>query len=731
MIDIFTRLAPFIREYIYAHEWTELRAVQIEACHAIFETDSHLLLSTGTASGKTEAAFLPILTLLEEKPSKSIGVLYIGPIKALINDQFVRLADLLKEARIPVWHWHGDVSQAEKSRLIKNPSGVLQITPESIESLLLNRASQLDRLFCDLRFIVIDEIHVFMGSDRGRQILCQLKRISKYTESQPRRIGLSATLGDYSYAEDWLRSGTDKTVLTPSISAGQQRMRLAVEHFWEQIQNDKSSEPSGDAVSTPGEDYYEYIHKLSKGKCLIFANSRSETEAVVANLRFLAERAREPDIYHVHHGSISATLREAAENAMRDPERAAVTAATVSLELGIDIGQLERVLQLDGPFSVSSFLQRLGRSGRRGQPSQMIVICSEQALVGNEIFPKQIPWSLLRAIAIIQLYLEERWIEPLIPPQYPFSLLYHQTMSVLASSGELSPSALAERVLTLPPFKNISQNDFRDLLLHLISIDHIQRTDEGGLIIGLEGEKIVSNFHFYAVFADRPEFTVYHDAQAIGTVTWIPPIGERFGLAGRTWEVMNVDPKRMVVNAKPVKGRVEAHWSGSGGNIHGRILLRMRRALTENTVYPYLQSGAVRRLEEARNLARSANLQDRIIVPLSENVCCVFPWMGSSPAVTLTRTLKYMFGDQHGITAIEATLPYFMLITTQQVEKVEELLSGIAKDNIDPAILVSPDETPQLEKYDEFVPASLLRKAFAADGLDVSGMQQYLKMNLA
>lgn len=400
MIDPFNRLAPFIRDYIYAHEWTELRAVQIEACHAIFETDSHLLLSTGTASGKTEAAFLPILTLLEEKPSKSIGVLYIGPIKALINDQFVRLAELLKEARIPVWHWHGDVSQAEKKKLIKNPSGVLQITPESIESLLLNRASQLDRLFCDLRFIVIDEIHVFMGSDRGRQILCQLQRISKYIESQPRRIGLSATLGDYSYAEDWLRSGTDKTVLTPSISAGQQRMRLAVEHFWEQLQNVKNSEPSGDAVSTPGENYYEYIHKLSKGKCLIFANSRSETEAVVANLRFLADRAREPDIYHVHHGSISATLREAAENAMRDPERAAVTAATVSLELGIDIGQLERVLQLDGSFPVSSFLQRLGRSGRRGQPSQMIVICSERALVGNEIFPKQIPWSLLRAIAI-------------------------------------------------------------------------------------------------------------------------------------------------------------------------------------------------------------------------------------------------------------------------------------------------------------------------------------------
>ena len=178
----FDRLAPFIQEYIYTHDWTELRHVQIEASRVIFDTDVHLLLAAGTASGKTEAAFLPVLTLLHQNPSTTIGALYISPIKALINDQFERLNDILKEADIPVWHWHGDVSSSRKELLIRDPKGVLQITPESLESLLINKNKELVRLFGDLRFIIIDEIHAFMGSERGCQILCQLARLSKFVK---------------------------------------------------------------------------------------------------------------------------------------------------------------------------------------------------------------------------------------------------------------------------------------------------------------------------------------------------------------------------------------------------------------------------------------------------------------------------------------------------------------------------------------------------------------------
>ncbi len=402
----YNRLAPFIQDYIYTHSWTELRQVQIEACGVIFDTDAHLLLAAGTASGKTEAAFLPVLTLLHQNPSSTVGVLYISPIKALINDQFERLNDLLKEADIPVWAWHGDISSSRKQRLLKNPQGILQITPESLESLLINKHSQLVHLFGDLRFVIIDEIHAFMGSERGCQVLCQLARLSRLIKILPRRIGLSATLGDYSLAEEWLKSGTETPVITPKIQGGQRNVQLALEHFY--LNNEVADS------QLVNNSYYHYLFNQSNGKkCLIFANNRTEAECAIASLRKIAQTEGLPDIYHVHHGSISASLRESAEAAMRD-HNPAVTAATITLELGIDIGQLERVIQLNAPFSVSSFLQRLGRTGRRGSPADMRFICTEDEPSDQDSLPEQIPWQLLQCIAIIQLYLEERWIEPIL-----------------------------------------------------------------------------------------------------------------------------------------------------------------------------------------------------------------------------------------------------------------------------------------------------------------------------
>jgi ATP-dependent Lhr-like helicase len=734
----FNRLAPFIQEFIYRAGWTELRSVQVEACRVIFETDAHLLLATGTASGKTEAAFLPVLTLLYEQPATSVAVLYIGPTKALINDQFWRLNDLLAEADIPVWHWHGDVSRSEKEKLLKSPRGVLQITPESLESLLINRRTELGRLFGDLRFVIIDEVHVLMGSDRGRQILCQLARLSHFLREEPRRIGLSATLGDYSLAEAWLGSGSQRGVITPSAESGPRKVRLAVEHFFvpatdadDASQRSEPTQPPADqGEQKPVTDpFYRFIYDASRGrKCLIFANSRGETESVIATLRQIAEREREPDVYHVHHGSIAAPLREAAEHAMREPDRPAVTAATVTMELGIDIGQLERVIQLQAPFSVSSFLQRLGRSGRRGEPAEMWFVCREEEPAAGDSLPEQIPWQLLQSIAIVQLYLEERWIEPIQPLRYPFSLLYHQTMSTLASMGEMVPSALAQRVLTLPPFGGISADEFRQLLKHLVAIDHIQQTEERGLIVGLTGERVVNNFRFYAVFPDNEEFAVREEAREIGSIIMPPPPGERFGLAGRTWEVLEIETKRRVVFVKRVGGRAKARWSGSGGNIHSRVLERMRRVLTEEDgTYPYLQQRGRERLEQARRLTRNTGLAERRVVSLGGNAICILPWMGTIACRTLERALRLVCADTLGIQSIGGLSPYYLTVRLQAgPEALADAITALARTPLTGEDLVEPDEVPQLAKYDEFVPADLLRKALAADWLDVGEMQDLI-----
>lgn len=715
----FSRLAPFIQEYIYQNNWTELRPVQLAACEVIFDTDAHLLVAAATAAGKTEAAFLPVLTLLHEQPASTIGALYIGPIKALINDQFARLNDLLKSADIPVYHWHGDVAQSRKNKLLKNPQGILQITPESLESLLINKHHDLIRLFGDLRFVIIDEIHAFMGSERGCQIICQLQRLVNLTQTQPRRIGLSATLGDYSMAEEWLRSGTDKPVITPNITAAKRQIKLAVEHFY--INNEI------DELETT--DYEKYIFNLSNSrKCLIFANNRTQTESIIASLRRIATEQASPDIYHVHHGSISASLRQAAENAMREPNHPAVTAATLTLELGIDIGHLERVIQLESPLSVASFLQRLGRSGRRGEAADMRFVCAENQPLSEAPLPEQIPWQLLQCIAIIQLYLEERWIEPIKPVQYPLSLLYHQTMSILVATGEMTPATLAKQIFNLPPFAAISPADFKLLLRYLIDIEHIQQTEQGKLIIGLAGEKIVGKFQFYAVFADNQEYAVKQGTTEIGSIALPPPVGNQFALAGRTWEVLEVDFKKKVILAKQVSGKATIYWRGGSGSIHTRVLQKMRQVLLEDVEYSYLQKNAQRRLQTARQIFKNAGLDKQNVLQLEKGKCCIFPWMGTVAYRTLERLLNSFCRESLEINSIGGVNPYYLTIKLgkDKFKYLQPELVSLCEQRISAEDLVSSAEAPELQKYDQFIPHPLLRKAFAWDYLDIIEMKQQI-----
>lgn len=231
-MSAFEKLAPFIQDYIYRNDWTELREVQVAACDVIFNSDANLLIATPTASGKTEAAFLPVITEIYNNPSSSVGVLYIAPLKALINDQFVRIDELLKDAYIPVTKWHGDASQALKNKLLKAPNGVLQTTPESLEAMIMKRKQQALKLFSDLRFIIIDEVHNFINEDRGVQLASILERLQNLIGLIPRRIGLSATLGDISLAEKWLSNGTKRTCITPNVGTARRKAMIMVNHFY-------------------------------------------------------------------------------------------------------------------------------------------------------------------------------------------------------------------------------------------------------------------------------------------------------------------------------------------------------------------------------------------------------------------------------------------------------------------------------------------------------------------
>lgn len=804
-MSIFERYAPFVQDFIYDHAWENLRGIQVAAGEAIFNTDENVLLTASTASGKTEAAFFPILTDLWENPPSSVGALYVAPLKALINDQFMRLNDLCEEADIPVWHWHGDVSSSHKQKLLKHPSGILQITPESLEALLMHRHMAVPRLFHDLRFVVIDEVHSLLRGDRGGQTLCLVERLSRMAGVNPRRIGLSATIGDPERTGAFLSSGTGRGCIIPRFEEPGRTWRLSMEHFYltgpqaveravaempqradgtieaevlsvetsadthdgSMLKSGKDgnsaapgSQPQNEVldldVFQPQNDKFEdfnsysceqellaptdtapenadpgigYIFERTRGhKCLVFVNSREEAEAVCTMLRSYCEANHEPDRFLIHHGNLSASLRESAEDIMRDDERLDTTVTTATLELGIDIGRLERAFQIDAPFTVSSFLQRMGRTGRRGAPPEMHFVMREEQPEPRTTMPETIPWKLLQGIALVQLTREEHWVEPPRLDRLPYSLLYHQTMATLASCGELTPAELAQRVLTLSYFHRVSADDFRVLLRHLLETEQIQATEASGLIVGLAGERITNSFKFYAVFQENEEFTVRCESAELGTIVNPPPPGERIAIAGACWLVEEVDWKRHLVYCTQVKGRVPAYFGDCAGDIDTHVLERMRRVLAEHEAYPYLLDNARARLRQARWTAEQSGAAKQPLINLGGDTWVLFPWLGSYAFLALERLLKIKCAGELGLRGLDPARPYFIQFRMRADEDTFwSVLQAEAEKDFDPLDLVYPGEVPYFDKYDELLPAELVRKGFAESVLDIEGMRARIR----
>ncbi|MBK5254040.1 MAG: DEAD/DEAH box helicase [Peptostreptococcaceae bacterium] len=714
----FERYAPFIQEYIYRKNWTDLREVQVDACEAILDTDNHVIVASGTASGKTEAAFFPILTALQQNPSNTIGVMYIGPLKALINDQFQRLSNLLEDSYIPVWPWHGDISQSIKKRALKEAQGILQITPESLEALLMRHPGDAVRLFSDLRFIVIDEIHALMGTDRGLQVMCLISRVEKMTNCSPRRIGLSATLNGYAPALEFLSAGSKRKAISVGIGSNKRTISLCAESFM--LPED---EKKAQAIL---EEYNQFLYEnCHNKKCLIFTNSRKGAEKVIASMKELASQKQERDIFYVHHGSVSAELRHEAETALRDNNGPTVAAATLTLELGIDIGDLDSTIQVGAPYSCASFVQRLGRSGRRTEKSQMMFVDLFEQSYDTPF--NMLPWSLLRSIAIVQLYLETRWVEPFSLKTKPFSLLAHQTLSTLMTYGELSPVDLARNTMTLPAFSQVTQEEYRLLLQNMLAEDYLQRMDSGGIILGLTGERIANHYSFYAVFQSEEAYHVHTQNGEIGTLDSCPSVEEVFVLAGRCCKVQSVDEERKIIYVHLVKNSRIPHWSGSGGDIHAKIVQRIKTVLLEDTVYSYLQPGAVKVLSQARQFAKESGLLNTDIIPLEENSFYLCPWTGTKELATIKNLLLYGLKNEFEVNNVAGGENYLKITTGLSIDDFIKKLQKLNLDAHNPSIVLPAEQAPKIDKYDYMVPDLLLRRAALSNQFDVPSAMKILK----
>ena len=700
----FSDLPWFLKEYIHESRWDSFRDVQTEAFEAFRKNDDHIIISSATSSGKTEAALIPIIASLYERPAEGIGALYIGPLKALIDDQFQRMIPMIEKSDIRITGWHGDVETGVKKRLLKNPEGILQITPESLQNIIVNHNEDLKRMFSDLRFVLIDEIHSFIPSVRGAQILCCLETIERIAGCRPRRIGLSATLGDASDPAVWLSANTGKET---AIVRGDTDRDCSISIRYNRFPADSDEEPlkRKKAIS----DYYKDLFESVRGSnCLIFTNSRSSAEKTARSLDIVAGKYGMKGLVSVHHGSISKEFRKDAEDRMKDRYRKTVTVATSSLELGIDVGVMEKVIQIDPPQTCTSLLQRMGRSGRRGGDQVLTIICNDD---------DEKPWTsvfgvsvnLIRAIAMVELSLRG-WTEPLKDDPVPYGLLFHQTLEYMACGVGCRYSDLRRDVLGMYPFRNISEDEYRILLRYLLTMKMIERMSDGTLLIGKEGERLVFGRDFCSVFDARPGIDIYIDGRVLGMIQELPDVGEKIQLAGRMWQVTAVSEGKHRADVRPSDEGSCAPWKSDVPPIDGMIMQEMYRVLSSKDGYDYLDDDAKECLAHSRMAFRDSGMD--YLFTVTDNGIRVCPWKGSNAFDTIRRAI-----ETKERCSIWAQMPYYIDVRTREPGSVERTVKTMVKQKHGER-LIGPDEDICRGKFDRYLPRELLMRSFVENRMD-------------
>ncbi len=707
MTDHFSELPWFLKEYVYGSGWPSFREIQTKAFDIFAGSDDHILISAGTSSGKTEAAMFPVISSLYRNPPEGIGAMYVGPLKALIDDQFQRIEPMIRESGIRVTGWHGDASRTAKLALLEFPSGILQITPESLQNLIANDPERIEALFHELRFIVIDEVHAFMDSERGAQLLCCLQRLELLAKCDPRRIGLSATISDPEAAAKWLSADTGrKTMIIRDPRTSDREVRISL-HRIPAAENDGTERKK--AITRYYKDLYREVRDRN---CIVFVNSRSDAETTGRSLRKMASLEGREDSIHVHHGSISKEYRSAAEERLKGSSTKDTVVATVTLELGIDVGGLDTVVQIEPPYTCSSLVQRMGRSGRRGGAQTMTLMCLEDpARWWTDV--EGINMELVKAIAMTELAIGESWTETPKVERLPYGLLYHQTMEHMKSGIGARFSTLSSEVLSMHPFREISKQDYKDLLVHMVAQNQLDRMPDGTLLIGSKGEKEVFGRDFCSVFSVKKEIDVRCDGKVVGSIQEMPEVGEPIQLAGHVWEVVGVKAKEMAVEVVKSDGTACNPWRSGTPPVDTRIMRKMLEVLSSDATYPYLDGAAAERLEECRNIARGKRLTS--LFSLNEDGSTrMRPWLGTVHFETLKRIVR----DVDGVESLYAFQPYFMDIRGDVTES--EILDAVDSYLMDPCpeSLVRDDDKLRFGKYDRHVPDHLLAKAFARDRLD-------------
>jgi ATP-dependent helicase Lhr and Lhr-like helicase len=723
-----------IQRWIWSQGWTSLRAVQEYAIPPLLSGTTDVILAAATSAGKTEAAFFPLLTRLLKSDVASRCILSISPLKALINDQTQRLTLLCELLDLPVLGWHGDVSASRKQKFIKEMSGILIITPESLEAFFVNKGTTIPALAKAIQCVVIDELHSFIGTERGKQVQSLLHRLEIAANRRMPRIGLSATLGDKSLAAEYLRPGAGNNVQTIEAEADGSELKLIVKGYcdeWavpqrppdadeteisEEFIDKTEDELSGSAMLAIADDLY---HHLRGSNNLVFPNSRSKVEYFADQLRRRCERENVPNVFWPHHGSLSRELREESEAALKNGETAASAICTTTLELGIDIGNIRSVAQVGPPPSVASLRQRLGRSGRRaGESAILRCFVVERKLTLKSNFSDKIREGLVQTVAMVRLLIA-RWVEPPRPEALHASTLVQQILSVIAQKGGATAAELWATLVRSGIFGQVGSSNFSDLLQALGAHDLITQDYGGSLLPGVLGEKLINQFDFYSAFSTGEEFRLIAESRVLGSLPIERPLtsGQRIIFGGHRWKVQDIDTHGKAVYVVRDRGGAPPSFNGIGGIVHDRVRQEMKQVLTEVEPLSFLDSKAAEFLQEARQWFRTACLRTKRWSVDGDSIL-LLGWHGDTvqDALALLLTARGMQASNEGV-AIRISS------TDQQrlLRSLQEIGNGSAPTIFD--LRIKPEHTIR-EKWDWVLPEGLRLGSFASAQLDLLGAQR-------
>jgi ATP-dependent Lhr-like helicase len=725
-------LAEGVRRWVFDRGWKELHDIQEETIPIVLGEERDVVVAAPTAAGKTEAAFLPICSsLATEPPSHGLGALYISPLKALINDQQRRLEPLCEAVGLTVNSWHGDIPAGHKRRVREHPSGVLLITPESIEALFVNHGTTAPSMFANLRFVVVDELHAFIGSERGRQLQSLLHRIELAARHTVARIGLSATLGDVAVAAEFLRPGQGDDVHVIESQGGGRELRV-------QLRGYVTTPPRADAADAdePIEledlvtgdqlDVSSHIYEKLRGKDnLAFANSRSQVEQYADLLRRRCERERIPNEFWPHHGNLAKSLREDVERRLRERHTPTTAVCTSTLELGIDVGSVSSVAQVGAPFSVAAMRQRLGRCGRRpADPSVLRLYISEQDLGPEAGLADELRQEAVQAIAVVKCLIDN-WFEPPVDGALHLSTCVQQVLSAIAQHGGAKAAEIWRALCGSGPFE-CDEESFGALLRGLASRDVIQQVGDGDLILAPKGERIVGHYSFYAAFATPEEYRLVADGVEIGSlpVELSPAEGSHLIFGGRRWTVLDVDHDRKVISVAPSKAGRAPGFRGGGGQIHDGVRERMRGVYEGDDMPEFLDPTARRLLNQGRRAYRELSLDRRLLIDLPPNAV-FFPWAGDRIMSTLVLGLAAS-GCPAYTEGVAVIAP-----RKSAAELTDALRTTFLDAPPEASVLASSAGNLRTEKHHWLIEDDLLARDFATSRLDVAATTQLVDAALA